>query len=107
MRDVTDTLRAIGYQGPGPVMVEYGYVVSPVRQFWPSFYHSVKVEYLLANIEPECTVRYSDCSLRSAGAAEVLSGNGEIAKERWLHSGSTTTEHIPSLDLIESREEGA
>jgi hypothetical protein len=107
MRDVTDTLRAIGYQGPGPVMVEGGYVVSPVRQFWPSFYHNVKVDHLMANIEPGRTVRYDDPSLRSNGSAEVLSVNGKYAKVRWQHSGITSTEHIPSLELVESQEVAA
>lgn len=107
MRDVTETLQAIGYQGPSPVMVEYGYVVSPVRQFWPSFYHQVRTDYLMANIEPGRFVRYYDISLRSSGSAEVLSVDGKFAKVRWLHSGIKSTEHIPCLELLESQENAA
>ncbi|GBO89188.1 hypothetical protein [Marinobacter salsuginis] len=107
MRDVTETLHSIGYKGPSPVLVKDGYVVSPVRQFWPSFYQQVRTDYLMENIEPGRFVRYNDISLRSSGSAEVLSVDGKFAKVRWLQSGIKSTEHIPSLELLESQENAA
>jgi len=106
MKDVTDYARKLGYKGDKPILVKDGYVVSPFRQFWPSFCHDLKVQAIKAQIKPGVLVRYDDLSLRSQGEAEVVSVKGNFAVVRWPE-GYTSHEHIPSLEIVPEKQGAA